>query len=57
MLYYFGYVKHPENNDLDFTASFDKPGNQHDPEMLKIFGKFRADNDSTIDYLNGKSDE
>eukprot|EP00351_Strombidinopsis_sp_SopsisLIS2011_P000917 CAMPEP_0116874580 /NCGR_PEP_ID=MMETSP0463-20121206/6053_1 /TAXON_ID=181622 /ORGANISM="Strombidinopsis sp, Strain SopsisLIS2011" /LENGTH=108 /DNA_ID=CAMNT_0004518389 /DNA_START=1142 /DNA_END=1468 /DNA_ORIENTATION=+ len=56
MLYYFGYVKHPEMNDLDSTASFDAPNNKHDPEMLKIFGKFRADNDFAIDYLNGKSD-
>jgi len=24
--------------------------------MLKIFGKFRADNNCAIDFLNGKSD-
>lgn len=36
MLYYFGYVKHPEGSDLDWTAALDHPeGHQHDPEMVK----------------------
>lgn len=58
MLYYFGYVKHPEGSDLDWTSALDHPeGHQHDPELVKSFGKFRQDNESTINYLDGKTDE
>eukprot|EP00352_Strombidinopsis_acuminata_P004102 CAMPEP_0176383392 /NCGR_PEP_ID=MMETSP0126-20121128/33475_1 /TAXON_ID=141414 ORGANISM="Strombidinopsis acuminatum, Strain SPMC142" /NCGR_SAMPLE_ID=MMETSP0126 /ASSEMBLY_ACC=CAM_ASM_000229 /LENGTH=114 /DNA_ID=CAMNT_0017748449 /DNA_START=168 /DNA_END=512 /DNA_ORIENTATION=- len=49
VLYYFGYIKHPENTTEEMTAfyEFDK----HDPEMLKRHAKFREDNESTIKFL------
>ena len=58
MLYYFGYVKHPEGSDLDWTVAMDHPENHvHDPKLVAQFGKFRQDNDETIAYLDGKTDE
>lgn len=49
VLYYFGYIKHPENTKEEMTAfyEFDK----HDPAMLARHAQFREDNEKTIKFL------
>lgn len=58
MMYYFGYIKHPESRDEDATAFFEiGEGEQHDEKLLKTFCSFRQDNEDTIKFLSQHTHE
>ena len=50
MLYYFGYMKNPNNPDSEAATAFYEQ-DKHDPELLKTHGKFRSDNEESIKYV------
>ncbi len=51
MLYYFGYMKNPEDPTREEMTAFYEQAN-HDPTLLKTHGKFRDDNESTIKFVS-----
>lgn len=50
MLYYFGYMKNPNNPDCESMTAFYEQ-DKHDPEFLKTHAQFRGDNEKSIKYV------